>query len=108
MCQYHYRVYIIELKKTVLEGRRFLERNPQYEEGKPCVYVGSTGKTVEQRFEEHRVGYKANRYAKKYGKRLRHGDMRSIRPRKKSRSIEQKEHEVARELQARGWGVWWN
>lgn len=41
MCQYHYRVYIIELKKTVLEDRHFLERNPWYEEGKPCVYVGS-------------------------------------------------------------------
>lgn len=56
MSKYQYRVYIIELAKGVLQKRKFRERNPQYIEGKPCVYVGSTGKPVEQRFQEHVTG----------------------------------------------------
>jgi len=108
MSDYHYRVYIIDLSKGVLSKRKFLERNPQYIEGKPCVYVGSTGKPVEQRYSEHKTGYKANALATRYGKRLRLADMRGIRPRRSSRAIERKEHEVAAALQARGWAVWWN
>jgi hypothetical protein len=105
---YRYRVYIIDLSKGVLRSKKFMERNPQYVEGKPCVYVGKTGKPVEVRFREHKSGYKANAFARRHGKRLRLGDMRGIRPRRTSASIERKECEVATALQAKGWGVWWN
>ena len=104
---YTYRVYIIDLKKTVLDCSRFKTRNPNFKEGKPCVYVGSTGIDVEKRFEQHKAGYKSNRYAKKYGRRLRYRDMSCIRPRKTRASIEQKEAEVAEQLQQKGWAVWW-
>ena len=108
MTEYRYRVYIIDLNKDVLQSRKFRDRNPDYIEGKPCVYVGSTGKPVEERFNQHKEGYKANSFAKRYGKRLRYNDMRGIPPQDSSDSIEKKEHEVAVELQAKGWGVWWN
>lgn len=108
MTDYRYKVYIIDLGKGVLKVRKFQERNPQYVEGKPCVYVGSTGRSVEERFQQHKRGYKANSLARRYGKRLRYSDMKKIRPRKTSRSIERKEHGVAADLQAQGWGVWWN
>ena len=104
---YTYRVYIVDLKKAVLGVKKFKARNPNYQEGKPCVYVGSTGIGVEQRFEQHKAGYKSNRYAKKFGRRLRFSDMGRIRPRKTRASIERKEAEVAKELQSKGWGVWW-
>jgi len=105
---YRYRVYIIDLKKSVMKDRRFRERNPQYREGAPCVYVGSTGRPVDVRFQQHLADYKANRYARDYGKRLRTGDMKAIRPRRTSGSIVRKECQVAQELQERGWGVWWH
>ena len=104
---YKYRVYIIDLKRSVLKKSRFRARNPLYREGKPCVYVGSTGIGVEKRFEQHKAGYKSNRYARKYGKRLRYSDMNGIKPRKTRVSIEKKEAEIATELRSRGWAVWW-
>ena len=104
---YKYQVYIVDLKKSVLNHPKFKARNKNYKEGKPCVYVGSTGIGVEQRFEQHKVGYKSNRYVKKYWRRLRLSDMNDIRPRKTRVSIEKKEAEVAKELQAKGWAVWW-
>jgi hypothetical protein len=104
---YTYQVYIIDLKKAVLKRSKFTTRNPNYREGKPCVYVGSTGIGVEKRFDQHKAGYKSNRYANKYGRRLRFSDMKGIRPRKTRASIEKKEAEVAKELQSKGWAVWW-
>jgi len=35
-------VYAIELKPTVLQEPKFIEQNPNYAQGKPCVYVGKT------------------------------------------------------------------
>ena len=111
---YTYRVYIVDLEKAVLGLKKFKSRNPNYQEGKPCVYVGSTGIDVEERFRQHVCGTKSkkgkslsNKYAKKYGKRLRYNDMNIIRPRKTRASIERKEADVAMELQSRGWAVWW-
>src|SRR5438874_11076433 len=37
---------------------------------KPCVYVGMTGLPVDQRFENHKNGYKSAWVVKKYGLRL--------------------------------------
>ena len=95
---YKYQVYIIDLKKAVLGLKKFKARNPDYQEGKPCVYVGSTGISVEERFKQHACGKKSkkgkdlsNRYVKKYGKRLRYNDMKNIRSRKTRLSIEKKE-----------------
>ncbi len=61
-----YTLYVIELDREVFNIRRFREENPDHRPDKPCVYVGMTGRTAEQRFEQHKSGYKANRYAKKY------------------------------------------
>ena len=104
---YEFRVYSIDLAKSVKKNKAFMERNSDYIDGKPCVYVGSTRKPVEVRYQEHKRGHKANRFAKRYGRRLRLADMGRIRPRKTRASIERKEQEVAEELQSRGWAVWW-
>ena len=105
---YRYRVYIIDLKKEVLKSGKFRAANPDYEEGKPSVYVGSTALAPATRLEQHVAGYRSNTFANKYGKRLRLADMKGLRPRKSRESIERKEAETAASLRLRGWGVWSN
>jgi hypothetical protein len=53
----HHHVYVVFL------------RNPAGD-GKPGYYVGMTGLTPEQRFENHRSGIKAARVVRKFGERL--------------------------------------
>ena len=49
----------------------FEKKNPNYIIGEDCVYVGQSIRQPKLRFEQHKEGYKANRYAKVYGLRLR-------------------------------------
>ena len=37
-----YHVYVMILKPTILEKKKFQEKNPDYVKGKPCYYVGKT------------------------------------------------------------------
>ncbi|MEY3124274.1 MAG: hypothetical protein RLZZ573_794, partial [Pseudomonadota bacterium] len=66
----HHHVYVIELSREVLDVPRFRKRNPNYIDGKPCVYVGMTGLDPDVRFDKHKAGIRANSYAQKYGLRL--------------------------------------
>jgi predicted GIY-YIG superfamily endonuclease len=66
----HYHVYVIELSNDVLNERRFMKANPDYIMGKPCVYVGMTGLDPDTRFDKHKAGIQANRYAQRFGLRL--------------------------------------
>lgn len=67
-----FRVYVIRLKQSVWEkSRKYRKANPQYVEGKPHVYVGSTAKTPEERFEAHMAGGRpSSRLVKRFGKKL--------------------------------------
>lgn len=64
-------VYVISLSSEVLEIKKFCEANPNYIPGKPCVYVGMTGRDPDTRFKQHKEGYKKNKYVQKYGLYLR-------------------------------------
>ena len=66
----HHHVYVVELHKDVLLEPRFRKGNPGYVEGKPCVYVGMTGLDPDVRFDKHKAGIQANRFAQLYGLRL--------------------------------------
>ena len=101
----HYHLYVVELSKAVLEEPRFRKANPQYVEGKPCVYVGMTGLDPDIRFDKHKAGIQSNRFVLQYGLRLlpelyepynpmRYDDARSM------------EVEVAIDLREGGYGVW--
>lgn len=48
-----YSVYVFELNKRVLEKSEFLNRNPNYNDSMPCLYVGQTSRTKEERFDIH-------------------------------------------------------
>lgn len=52
----HYRVYVIELSKDVLQKNRFMKANPDYVPGKLYVYVGMTGLYPTVRFDKHKAG----------------------------------------------------
>ena len=98
-------IYVIELDREVLSDRKFQEANPQYLCDKPCVYIGMTGRTPEERFKQHKTGYKANKYVRKYGLRLRprlyayHNPMTY-------EEAKAMEVEKARRLRNRGYAVW--
>ena len=100
-------IYVIELDKQVLEKRKFREANPDYVDDSPCVYVGMTSKTPEQRFEQHKSGYKSSRIVKQFGIRLKPRQYQSLNPISRDEAAEM-EFEKARRLRKKGWGVWVN
>ena len=102
-----YNVYVIELDQAVLNEKKFRAANPGYEDGKPCVYVGMTANSPQVRFEQHRNGYKAAKFVRKYGLRLRPRQFRNHNPMTWKGACEM-EKEKARRLRNRGWGVWQN
>ena len=109
MSNVSYSVYVIDLKEDVLKERKFREANPRYVKGNPCVYVGSTACTPDERFQQHCRGYKHNRYAKRYGVELSKNVDKNALPRMSHttrRAAEAQEQELADELQKKGWAVW--
>ena len=116
MTKKEFNIYVIDLKKKVLEEKKFKKANPQYIEGKPCVYVGSTSKTPEGRYEDHKTGARNksgnsklfNKYAKKYGFRLKPRLYKSHNPMKTREEAEAMEKEKVRRLKKRGYAVWPN
>lgn len=66
----HHNVYVIELSKDVLFESRFVKANPDYIDGKPCVYVGMTGLDPDVRFDKHKAGIQSNRFVQEFGLRL--------------------------------------
>ena len=63
-------VYVIELDPAIYNSARFRKANPDLDLTKPCVYVGCTGLTPEERFRKHKAGIRANSYVQRFGIRL--------------------------------------
>ena len=105
----HHSVYVIELPLAVAEDRKFLKQNPHYVTGQTCLYVGMTGKTPEERYQQHASGHKkAARPFKKYGVvALRKDLYEGINPLtyEDACSLEIKH---ADSLKCKGYGVWQN
>lgn len=68
--RFHYHVYVILLDDSVRDIARVRQLNRGRDRNKPCVYVGMTGLDPRERLTHHLIGYKASRFAKKYGIRL--------------------------------------
>ena len=100
-------LYVIRLDDAVLRERKFKERNPGYQSGKPCVYVGQTSLDPDDRFQQHKDGYKASRIAKKYGKYLMRKRYERLNP-VQAAEAEDREKVLAASLQRKGYGVWCN
>ncbi|MBV9008787.1 MAG: hypothetical protein JO354_06425 [Verrucomicrobia bacterium] len=68
--QFHHNVYVVLLSDEVLRDRALLRLNPKRDASKPCVYVGMTGLSTDDRFANHKKGYKSARVVREYGIRL--------------------------------------
>lgn len=64
------RVYVIRLHPAVRKAKRFREANSLASENAECLYVGMTSCSAEERFDQHKRGYKACSFVRKYGKEL--------------------------------------
>ena len=97
-------IYVIRLKRSVLELRRFKKRNPECDQRKRPLYVGLTGKDPKERIAEHKRGYKASSIVKRYGKSLwEEKGRKTYRSHKRALEIER---ETAAKLRAQGYPVW--
>lgn len=98
-------MYVVELSRNVLLETRFSRANPDYEIGKPCVYVGMTGLSPDERFDKHKAGIKSNRFVRLYGLRLLPDLYEAFNPMPYEGAREM-EIELAIGLREEGYGVW--
>ncbi len=68
--QHHHNVYVVLLDPAAGRLRSVRAANPNRDPKKPCVYVGMTGLSPEERFANHKAGTKAASLVKRYGLRL--------------------------------------
>jgi predicted GIY-YIG superfamily endonuclease len=68
--KHHHSVYVVELDPAIYNIARFRKANPGCDITKPCVYIGMTGLSPEERFAKHKAGIRANRYVQRFGLRL--------------------------------------
>jgi len=101
----HHHVYVIELSKEVLWEGRFRRCNPDYVEGRPCVYVGMTGLDPDLRFDKHKAGIQSNAYVRKYGLRLLPDLYEGFNPMRYDEAVA-REIELGIDLRSAGFGVW--
>jgi len=101
----HHHVYVVELSKDVLFEAKFKRCNPDYKDGKPCVYVGMTGLDPDVRFDKHKAGIQANSYVQKYGLRLIPDLYEAFNPMAYEHARD-KEVEIGIDLREAGFGVW--
>ena len=103
-----YYVYAIELDPKVANFRKFRDKNPNYIKGNGCVYVGQSTRKPELRFDQHKEGYKSNKYAKQFGLKLRPDLYAKYNPIPTRQDAEEIEIMLGKELSKRGIGVWFN
>ena len=101
----HHNVYVVELSMAVLSERKFRRCNPNYIEGKPCVYVGMTGLDPDVRFDKHKAGIQAKRFVQQYGLRLLPDLYEGFNPMSYQDAVD-REIEVGIDLRSAGFGVW--
>jgi hypothetical protein len=102
---HHHSVYVVELSTEVLREAKFRKCNPDYDPAKPCVYVGMTGLSPDERFDKHKAGIKSNRFVRLYGQRLlpQLYEIYNPMPYEGAREMEV---ELAIGLREQGYGVW--
>lgn len=99
-------VYVVELDKAVLNERKFIEENPDHDPNKACLYVGMTGLSPDERFENHKKGRKAGKkYVQKYGRWLKRRMYEKYNPMTHHEAVRM-EKELAKQLRAKGHAVW--
>jgi hypothetical protein len=100
-----YHVYVVELSDQVWNAARFRRANPEYQLGKPFVYVGMTGLDPDVRFDKHKAGIQANTFVRDHGLRLLPELYAQYNPMPYEAAVAI-EVELGIVLRASGYGVW--
>jgi hypothetical protein len=98
-------VYVVALSDEVWNAARFRRANPDYQLGKPFVYVGMTGLDPDVRFDKHKAGIQANTFVRDHGLRLLPALYEACNPMSYAAARDM-EVELGIALRARGYGVW--
>jgi hypothetical protein len=98
-------IYVVRLSSEVLKEKDFMKTNPGAQDAKDPLYVGMTGTSWEERFAQHKRGYKASRIVRKYGQELVPELCLPYMPHSVAKP---REATYATELRASGYAVWQN
>lgn len=105
--QDHY-VYVLELDREAADTKKARELNPDADPELPCVYVGQSSLTPEERLERHLAGVRSSSSTvHEHFKRMLPALYQHLNPLTERESLE-KEEELARELRACGYTVIWS
>jgi hypothetical protein len=99
-----YSVYVIELDPAVRDRPAAKKANPHADPTMPCVYVGQTSKSPEERLAQHLAGYRCSKWARDYGLRLLPHLYQRHNPLTELGSL-WKEDSVTKALRAKGYTV---
>ncbi|MBL9126510.1 MAG: hypothetical protein JNL97_02630 [Verrucomicrobiales bacterium] len=102
--QHHHNVYVVELDPRAAKLRWVRAANPERDPSKPCVYVGMTGLTPEERFENHRHGHKDAPIVRQHGRRLLYPLFEHLNPMPFEAAV-QMEKDLAEDLRREGYTV---
>ena len=103
--RHHHHVYVVELSDRVWNEPSFRRANPDYQLGKPFVYVGMTGLDPDLRFDKHKADIQANRFVRDYGLRLR-PELYEVYNPMPYEAAREMEVELGIALREAGFGVW--
>lgn len=103
--RHKHNVYVVALSQDVWFEAKFKRSNPDYEYGKPCVYVGMTGLDPDVRFDKHKAGIQSNRFVREYGLRLM-PELYEIYNPMPYEGAREMEVDLAISLREAGYGVW--
>ena len=103
--RHHHNVYVVLLSNDVLHEPRFRRANPDYDPSKPCVYVGMTGLSPDERFDKHKAGIRSNKYVRLYGLRLM-PELYEVYNPMPYEAAREMEVELAIGLREEGYGMW--
>ncbi len=102
---HHYHVYVVQLSDEVWNVARFRRCNPNYQLGKPFVYVGMTGLDPDLRFDKHMAGIQSNVFVRQWGLRLLPTLYTRYNPMPYA-AAQDMEIELGIALRQQGYGVW--
>ena len=101
---HHHNVYVVLLDAAARRLAAVRAANPNRHRGRPCVYVGMTGLTPEERFANHKQGIKAAAVVQRYGIRLLPGLYAHLNP-MPYEAAAQMEKDLAEDLRREGFTV---
>ncbi|MCP5518595.1 MAG: hypothetical protein H7A45_15195 [Verrucomicrobiales bacterium] len=101
---HHHHVYVVLLDPAAAQVVAVVRSNPGRRPGLPCVYVGMTGLTPEERFANHRQGCKAARLVREHGVRLLPDLYAHLNPMPYEAAL-QMERDLAEDLRRAGYTV---